>query len=485
MLLSLLQKRINSLAKCLLGILIVNYSVMANTLTVSLFPVHKDVDHTHIVSAGEYIVLDHFFRNMIWIDKNASIQSDIAESWDVDHKNKTIRFNLHKNQKFSNGEVITASHVLESWKFQKSKGTATHYDFSLIKSFKKINDLEFEIALNSEINIDLFTSLSQPEFGVIYNPKKPADYSVTSGPFFLEKKTDSEFFLAKNPHHKSDGKVKKLIIQRQGVQLDSYDLLEKGEVDFFIPYTGLSNQDAEKLKKSKNVVETRPNIGFTYWLSLHPKLMNNAERIALRDNVSACFNKENLNFGGWERARQLVFPNSFGAMSKTEMDGLYTTEGKGDFKKKKIRFLSFKGFAFNDQIVSCIKSLGGEVEFSLYADQKELSKLIKESDYHVVLNNNDFASLNVLKNFKWAFNESRPLFFLGDFKKKCLDLIEEGYRETDKVKREKIVISLQKTVLENALAIPLAYKRVIYLHRKNVDLKQWPMNFPYINFDKI
>ncbi|TNF04060.1 MAG: hypothetical protein EP326_01905 [Deltaproteobacteria bacterium] len=480
-----LRRRIKALTRFLLGCLAINCSVMANTLTVSLFPIHKDVDHTHIVSAGEYIVLDHFFRNMIWIDKHASIQADLAESWNVDHSKKSIHFKLKKDQKFSNGEVIKASHVISSWKYQQSKGTATHYDFSLIKSFKQMNDFEFEITMASEINIDLFTSLSQPEFGVIYNPEKASDYSISSGPFYLESKTENEFHLVKNPYFISSGKTDKLIIQRQGVQQDSFEKLESGKLDFYIPYTGLSNDDAKKLSVSKIASETRPNIGFTYWLSLNPDLMDERERVALRDNVALCMNKENLNFGGWERARQLVFPNSFGAMSEVEMKGLYTTEGKADFGKKTIKFLSFKGFAFNEQIQACIKSLGGKVEYTTYSDQKELSKLIKENSYHVVLNNNDFASLNVLKNFKWAFNESRPLFFLGKYKEKCLNLIEEGYRESDKLKREKIVISLQKTVLENALAVPLAYKRVIYLHNKKIKLDQWPMNFPFINFDKI
>ncbi|MCO4794623.1 MAG: hypothetical protein KC493_12970 [Bacteriovoracaceae bacterium] len=458
---------------------------MAKTLNISLFPIHNDVDHTHIVSAGEYIVLDHFLRKLIKVDKHGGIQSDLAESWDIDHAKRKIKFKIKKDQKFSNGETISIEHIMSSYLLQKEKGTATHYNFSLIKKINKLSSTEFEMLMDAEINIDLFTSLSQPEFGVIYNSKKPNDYSISSGPFYLESLTSDIFHLSKNLNYGSNGPIQKIKINRKGVEKESFKKLADGELDFYVPYTGISTEDSLKIQKSKNIVKTSPNIGFTYWLSLNPKLIKDDSRKALRNKLEVCMNNFKLDFGGWERARQLVFPNSFGAMNEKEMDKIYSGKHKYEKKGTTYKFLTFKGFSFNKEIEKCITDLGDKVETVLYADQKELSNLIKKNDYHIVLNNNDFASLNVLKNFKWAFNESRPLFFLGEYKEKCLELIEQGYKESDKQKRERIVIELQNIVLGNSLAVPLAYKRVSYIHKKEISLDKWPMNFPFINFDQI
>ncbi|MGI4994113.1 ABC transporter substrate-binding protein [Halobacteriovorax sp. GFR7] len=460
-------------------------TAMVKTLKVSLFPIHSKIDHTHIVSAGEYIVLDHLLRKLVFVNKHGDIVSDLAQSWDVDHSKNEVKFTILKNQKFSNGETITTDKIVASFLEQQKKKSATHFDFTSVSAIKKLNEESIVISLTTKVNIDFFTSLSQPEFGIAYNVEKLNDYSITSGAYFLKSTNKAQFTLERNIHYPSNGKVNQLIINRSGLDKNTFNNLKSGELDFYIPYAGVEPCVLDIIEKDTKLTLTKPNIGFTYWLSLNPMLIGDADRYLLNKVITSCMDTKDISTGGWSRARQLVFENSFGQMSTAEVSELFKKEAMSKASMKEVTFLSFKDFAFNDLIVDCLNSTGAKVKISFYQDQKELSELIKKNDYQIVLNNNDFASINVLKNFKVAFNQARPLFFLGEFKEKCNELVELGYLEIEKNKREQKIVELQKVVIGNSLAIPLTYKRVNYIHNSEMSLKQWPMNFPYINFDRI
>ncbi|MDA8346081.1 MAG: ABC transporter substrate-binding protein [Thermaerobacter sp.] len=155
---------------------------------------------------------------------NATIEPDLATSWNVTNNGKTYIFNLRKGVKFSNGDAFDAQAVQYNIQRMTSKAAGAPYAFaySMIQGFAAWNAgtassltgvkvlgshrIEFDLTAPSGTFLNAMALVS----AAIGDPKAEAKYGFTSyednaigtGPYVLSKWVHGqELVLTRNPHY--------------------------------------------------------------------------------------------------------------------------------------------------------------------------------------------------------------------------------------------------------------------------------------------
>ncbi|MBD3275496.1 MAG: hypothetical protein GF372_09310, partial [Candidatus Marinimicrobia bacterium] len=86
-----------------------------DTIYLSLQNDPRGLDPAFSTDYGTGQVCALIFDNLVQFDAHASIQPGIAKDWSVSEDGLTYHFTLHKNFRFTTGELITASDVERSF----------------------------------------------------------------------------------------------------------------------------------------------------------------------------------------------------------------------------------------------------------------------------------------------------------------------------------------------------------------------------------
>ncbi|MBX2986605.1 MAG: hypothetical protein KF802_01795 [Bdellovibrionaceae bacterium] len=463
------------------------------SITADLFKMPETIELSSITTAGHYILSSHLVRSLTKINKVGDIEGDLAASWTINDGQLDYKFIL-KDSKFSNGEPISADDIVESIKRQIKMKTAVHFNFERIKDVKALSGNEIQISLKSR-DVNFLFDLSKPEFGVLHRNdrmlgKNLLKFSISSGPFSLEKKEDSIYYLKANEYFVGYPRApKKICLQGRDGQSQLKDLLS-GKIDFMLPFDGISLDQHKKVLSSSEFTAFKPHIGFSYWISLNPRsdlFKSLDERSSFQKFV---FSWDNKFVDGifYEKATQLYLPDGDGRPTAKELDQIWkkilSEKSKRNFKnKRKLRVLPLK-FS-NSMIDSLLNSLRDlyKVEIISYSSEDELVSLLKANQFDIKISNNDFSSIDLAENLKTTFNSSRPYVFLeeADPIRKFMDDLEE---ESSSSERSSIYKKISISLLERGLIAPLVHQRVWFYHKKELDISAWATSFPEISFWK-
>jgi oligopeptide transport system substrate-binding protein len=102
----------------------------------------ESIDPAVITGQLETRICYALFDGLLHFDRFGKPQAGIAESWDLSTDGKTYTFHLRANAKWSNGDPITASDFLQSWKRALLPETASEYAYLLyhIKNAQAFNE---------------------------------------------------------------------------------------------------------------------------------------------------------------------------------------------------------------------------------------------------------------------------------------------------------------------------------------------------------
>src|SRR5919201_1023209 len=246
-------------------------------------------------------------------------EPSLAESWDVSADGKTVTFHLSHDGKWTNGDPVTASDFVYSWKRTLSPELAADYAYQLygIVGAQDYNSCEKNCdALADKVGVeapDDFTLVvhltsAQPWFiqqashhsflaGHRATVEKFGDKwtepqnIVTDGPFMLKKwEHDAEIDLVKNPNWR-DAKDVKLTAINGKIIVDGttrVQAFESGEVDT-LDGSGLPPDEIARLKTTPEY-ELYPSLG-TYYYGFN---MKNISDIHERRALSLAINRRQI-----------------------------------------------------------------------------------------------------------------------------------------------------------------------------------------------
>ncbi|GAA3300133.1 ABC transporter substrate-binding protein [Dactylosporangium vinaceum] len=177
------------------------------TLTVALrlFPENLDIRST-AGAALDQTLIDNVFQPLVTSDPKGTIQPSVAKSWAVSPDALTYTFTLLPDQRFSNGDPLTAKDV--AWSI--GEVTAKQY-----KDYQKLASVESVTAPDDQTVV---IKVKQPDPTLLYNlsgrvglvldrkaTNDPKSTAIGSGPFTVASfKPGATLTLARDPGYRGE-----------------------------------------------------------------------------------------------------------------------------------------------------------------------------------------------------------------------------------------------------------------------------------------
>jgi len=457
-----------------------------------IFKMPEYVELSAVTTAGHYVLAHHLIRSLTKLDKFGKIQGDIAQKWQLSRDRKTWTITLGDSL-FSNGEKITAADVVASIDRQRRLKGGVHFAFSEISSVKQLGSNSLQVTLHSPRN-DFIFALSKPEFGVLHKsdihaPRAGGKFTVTSGAYTLVAKEGTAFRLKRNPHFKLETRnEEELVLENSDGDL-SPAALKAGKISFFTGQQNLSLARHKELSESASYKSELPHIGFSFWVSINPlspAFQDAASRAHLQKLVRE-FQSAEMKGHSWERAHQLYLPDGDGRPSQAQLEKTWKSiyararAPKGKPKLRVIPLLTPRPLI--QELLDYLK-LSYEIELVPFANEDELMALLNGGNFDLKIQSNDFSSTDLSENLKTSFNEVRPYIFL-DKKSKVRALMRKSLETTDKSVQSNYYKEIATTLLDDGAIAPLAYMRLWFYMKRDLDISPWSRTYPEISFWKV
>jgi ABC-type transport system substrate-binding protein len=470
---------------------ILGKTMKENSLKVSVFPV-AEIDPSKVQTAGQFILLHHLLRPLTKLDSTGQIEGDLVESWRIKENYQLFIFKIKFDAKWSDGSNITSKDVKEALTRQIKLNTANHFNFENIKSIEILNDREFSIRLKKS-DVLFIRQISYPEFGIVNFRDNKLDFLKTSGPFILEKQNEKALSLKKNNYYTSNSPETPTHVEfKLSKPSDVEEMIKKNELDFAVPHS-TKEEVLKEIAKLENYKISEPHIGYSFWMSINPEstVINNIIKRRFIQNLihteitNTLKNYEYL----WKEARQLYLPDGLGRLKENEVDDIWKQikedSKTNPFSGKEIHILTRTTFPFNSEIIQSFERSGIKTKVTVVETSQEMWAKQKEVNYDLCLRSNDFSSIDLHENIQTTFNPIHTLIHTDKEDDQFQKELQEALTIEDTGKRNEIYKMIASKVLLKGYIAPIAYYKIVFVHKKNIDLSSWSKLFPEISLWKI
>lgn len=208
---------------CVIALLLCSFSLWSSqTLRVSLTDNDLNFDPHHAYTMTEAQIMTGLYEGLLsYHPTTLEPVAGVADDWSVSEDRLTYTFRIRDNAYFSNGEKITAEHILLSWKRLLTPNENAEYSFFLdvvqgAADFRNGRITDFNrVGLSAPKEDEFIITLSQPaphffrmlshHALVVVHPENFDDSAaveqIYSGPFFVEELTDTRLIMTRNPDY--------------------------------------------------------------------------------------------------------------------------------------------------------------------------------------------------------------------------------------------------------------------------------------------
>jgi len=460
-------------------------------LKVDIFNIPKKLAPRILNSASDYIIVDQCLRRLLRYGRHGELSGDLAAYWQIADNNQTFAFHIDLSIRFSNGEAIQVSDIVESLNHPDLRKNSIHFDFDTIASITA-EGAKVVIRLKYP-NPNFLYHLVQPEFGVFHSSDrgtKPPTLKITSGPYTLEEADQMHVILKKSPAYPHGGPD---WVEFVALGPKKFEALEAGTIDMSLLSEDPTPEFLERIRTSKRFDMLRPHVGYTFWISLNPEsktFANKDLRQSFQKALYAAFEREFEPTFSWSMANQLYFPQGPGRIPRDWTREFWDKQAKVKAEgKQKISALLSSKFQFSQNLQKCLletaSAHGLQLDIETYADQAEFAEKLKQKNWDLYLINNDYSSLELVKSLVVTFNREKPLVKLASTDAVARKLWSDIQTTSDNETKHTGLEALGRHFLEEALIVPLLYKEVPIIKDRRVDLSQWSQFFPEFTFSKV
>ncbi len=482
------------LFKVIISLTISIISCEAKVFVSNIFSGSDFLDPARIQTAGQYLTLHQLTRNLIKLDKNAQIRGDLASNWSVEENFTKFRFKIDK-KKFSDGSLITASDVVNTLKRQMKINKANHYNFDAIKRVNTLNENEVEIVLKKR-NVKFIRLLAYPEFGILHSSdinrkEKETTFKVSSGAYYLNEVGKDFYVIKKNDffekHNQKSPQIVKFEWSTKSQKLKS---LQEGKIDFAIPFDPLNKEEFNKILINKELRVTYPAIGYTYWLTINPRTKFGSSKDRRKElqkilrNAEWEIGKEPL----WEKADQLYLPGGFGRPDESSLNLAWKKIDEikiEHLKDEELRVIILKDFPFIKSLKSVLTKKGLKLQIDVAESAGDFFNKIKSKKYDVIQARNDFSAVDLHENLQTTLNPNNPLVITTEEKRQYQSELNSSLNYNDDAERHKVYEKIALDLINEGYVFPVAYKRVFFVNKKNVDISAWSSLYPEVSMWKV
>ena len=186
---------------------------------ITAFP--SGLDPARNFNPEEIRIYSNIYESLLTLSSDyQTVQSHLAESWEISEDNKVYKFHLKPGIRFHDGSPLTAQAIVYSFQRQINLNLSSPL-FNMIESIQELDSLTFEIqlkypyfqflyTLTSIIGLKAISKKALHEFGddIAFHP-------VGTGPFRLDEWENNSYIrlIAFGDHGESSGVIKKIIFK--------------------------------------------------------------------------------------------------------------------------------------------------------------------------------------------------------------------------------------------------------------------------------
>ena len=434
-------------------------------------------------------IASKIFNSLIRYDENLNFTDDIAESWEISDDQKTITFNIKKGLMWEDGMPLTSSDVYFTWKLITDPKTRTPYgsDYTIVSEVKTPDEYTFIVTYedNYAPTLDTWASLQILPKHIL----KDEDINST---FFSRNPTGSNYYklgdwvsgqqvnLIKNENGILGAPFINKLTSRIIPDTSSQFLeLSAGNIDLMNinPIQFKRVFPAKPKLKNKTSLYKEMGNGYTYLgFNLKRKPFNNKK---IRQAINYAINKQEVIKGvllglgepisspykpGTRWNNPSLKPYAYDPEKALDLlkEAGYEMSSE-NYLTKDGKILEFEIITNQNKqremtavlIQRRLKEIGIKVTIRVIEWASFVNRFIKTGNFDVVVLGWSL-SLDPDQFNIWHSSQQGPgqFNFVGYENKKVDMLLEEGRRELDLDKREKIYHEFSKYLLEDS---PIVY----------------------------
>lgn len=294
-----------------------------------------NLDPHKMEDAYSMMIVTQLYRGLFRFNASGDTMPDLVESWNESKDKKTYRFKL-KESTFSNGEKITATHVVYSFAriFILEAGIAADIDYikgvsQFIKS-KDIKDLGIKAISENEVEFELvqpsalfLKHLAVTDCAVMpfNNLKSVTDAPPAySGPYKVDHHTEYNYDLIKWRKDSEDSLAPPQKIHFFATEENPVDLAKEGKTDT-LDHNYLDEKDKEALELKKWGTSTTELAGETF-IVLNPKYLNKELRKYLYISTDPLKIQSQVKIGHFKASYGLIPTSYQGELSLSDVADL-------------------------------------------------------------------------------------------------------------------------------------------------------------------
>lgn len=453
-------------------------------LKVVLPGVHSEYDPAKIWVTDQWFVLQNLGLTLVGRNISKGFYGRAASYWKVGEDNKGIKIKLRDNLKFSNGDLITSSHVALSLKrlillsplsyqirYMIVDGDKLKDVNDSIKGIKILSENEIEISFNAPF-VKLLHFLSRIENSIIHPTQIGKNliinnWNVASGPYYMEDRGTKKV-LKKNKYYLHSNQKQPETIEVVGMQLDEgYNVLKNNSVDI-VNFGAVFDSRFKNLEKSTYYKTLDFNQLSSCYFQINSKKIENFSLETRR------FFFKKIRSLNWKPYDSNIFSSSDQFLTSVMQDKLSHSEvetiemnWKIDDETKKyslnIFYPEFFGEEYKQKILSNFKKLGFKVDLRVIPIERFLEEF-KKDWWDILFTMMEMPSSDIRLLYSQVFNDggmklADPLGLGKSFLKKKFKNEEELLLKSK---------ALARYIHEEVLIIPLFTSRWPYYVKKEV-----------------
>lgn len=342
------------------------------------------IDPVFVKVLGDIDISNALSSQLLKYDQDVSgqVTSGLAKSWSFPN-NKSIKFEIDPNAKWSDGAPISAHQIQDSLEEVKSRLNVSDGLFQQIASIQALNEKTLLFELKSPAkDSSVLMRLCEPTYGIVKLVDKKVDLTVSSGPFVIESQSQNELALIKNKYWLGNQGLlaDKVFIRQKIDQTDDSILKEK--------WANIVHSDS---LKSQDTIKMYEDMGLKLWnwkshrtlfgVASHKGNENKKLLQYIRQKLNATTLTDNL--AGFELGNQLYPPGYL--LNKRDFSCTEDVSSLPDlYKTKPIRVLLSPeriNLVLKKNLVNALREITNVEPQIIEAPAKNIFAKIKEGDF--------------------------------------------------------------------------------------------------------
>lgn len=423
-------------------------------------------------------------------DKHKEISPGVSSRWEVVGE-KSLRFFIRKGLQWSDGSQVTSKQIKQSFdRALKKYPDDLRSLANLLVEIKCPSDDAVDFVLKVTVReSNLLGKLTEPNYGILrVNDSGEINLSVSTGPFYISKQTETEVTLARNPNwFKANMEMPETVVIRRPPSESSLEtILLKNSWANMIETSSMINADVTAQYGKEHFQIWRRPLDKMGLFQLSPSRAN-PSGFGLFRYLRKTLDRKNIFQGlsGYELTEQ-AFPRGYQLHDPKFKCDDSDAKLPEEYKKRPVHIL-LSGARINDALRANIEAEIGRVTgikpIITAIPLQEVGKMRKAGDYDFYAGTIGMADPDPEGIMSYYFEGELPM--VPKSSENFVSRLDEARKEQNHEKRLEMMAAIMTDATCKGHTLPLYHISTVGIGRPELDFSNVPLTDESITLSKI